>query len=120
MLVGRLERRAVFRVLLRSYMRVVAMLAWPSHSCTLAISASWSRSIGARGRAQRVRADIETEFARIGAHQLVNAVRRHSLVEPAAHRPSRIEYDLGQDPASATAGSWGATAYSTSCTATAR
>ncbi len=30
------------RPLRRSYMRVVEMLAWPSHSCTMPISAPWS------------------------------------------------------------------------------
>ena len=36
--------------------------------------------IGGGGRAQRMRADLKTERGRVGAHQLVNAIRRNRLV----------------------------------------
>ena len=39
--------------------------------------------VGGGRRAQRMRADLEPELRRIGAHQLVNAVRRDRPFEPA-------------------------------------
>src|SRR4051794_8858314 len=39
--------------------------------------------VGGGGRAPRGRANLKTERGRVGAHQLVNAVRRDRLVEPA-------------------------------------
>ena len=49
--------------------------------------------VGGSGRAQRMRADLKTERGRVGAHQLVNTVRRDRLVEPTggvvANRPEQ-------------------------------
>src|SRR4051812_23882107 len=49
--------------------------------------------VGGSGRTQRMRADLEAERSRVGAHQLVNAVRRNRLVELAgsvvANRPEQ-------------------------------
>ena len=55
--------------------------------------------VGGGRRAQRMRADLETELRRIGAHQLVDAVRRDRLVEPAgavvADRPEQRAVFVG-------------------------
>ena len=49
--------------------------------------------VGGGRRAQRMRADLEPELRRVGAHQLIDAVRRDRLVEPAgavvADRPEQ-------------------------------
>ena len=49
--------------------------------------------VGGGRRAQRMRADLEAERGRVGAHQLVDAVRRDRLVELAgavvADRPEQ-------------------------------
>jgi hypothetical protein len=73
-------------------MRVVAMLACPSHSCTLAMSAWWSRALVA-AVARSEGGDLETELRGIGPDERIDAVWRDGFVEPAvavvADRPEQ-------------------------------
>ena len=45
--------------------------------------------IGGGGRAQRMGADLEAELRRIGAHQLVDAIRGDHCLEAAGTVPGR-------------------------------
>jgi hypothetical protein len=60
-------------------MRVVAMLAWPSHSCTLV--GLMVERIGGGRRAQRMGADLEPQFCRMRLYQLVDRVGRERVLE---------------------------------------
>jgi hypothetical protein len=64
-------------------MRVVAMLACPSHSCHFGGVGLVVERIGRGGRTQRMGADLEAQLRRIGLHERINGIvlNRSAVVE---------------------------------------